>query len=93
MTAPLSFTSQKGYYGLRVSPSFDQVVGTVKNPLRTPLPERSAKWYALSNYRSLILDASQKYNNYEHMAIDYRQSGAQAPEMAAHLQPSAAGAG
>jgi hypothetical protein len=40
----------------------------------------------------LILDASQKYNNYEHMAIDYRQSGAQAPEMAAHLQPSAAGA-
>ena len=91
-TAPLSFTDQMGYYGLRVSPSFDKILGTVRNPLRIPLPDRSAKWYALSPYRALILDAAQKYNDYEHMAINYRQSGAAAPEMAAHLQPSANGA-
>ena len=67
-TAPLSFTDQTGYYGLRVSPSFDKILGTVRNPLRIPLPDRSAKWYALSPYRALILDAAQKYNDYEHMA-------------------------
>ena len=86
MTAPLSYTSQFGYYGLRVNPSFDQVIGTIRKPLRIPLPERSAKWYALSPYRALILDSAQKYNDYEHMKLDYRSSGNQAPEQAAHLR-------
>ena len=56
----LSYTSQLGYYGLRVNPTLDQVLGNVRKPLRIPLPDRRAKWYALSPYRALILEA--KYN-------------------------------
>lgn len=91
MTAPLSYTSQFGYYGLRVNPSFDKVLGTVRKPLRIPLPDRSSKWYALSPYRALILDAAQKYNDWEAAKIDYRNSGAHAPESVVHTQPSEAG--
>lgn len=91
MTAPLSYTSHFGYYGLRENPSFEQVVGTIRKPLRIPLPDRSAKWYALSPYRALILDAAQKYNDYEHSKLDYHSSGAHAPEQAAFQRPSAAG--
>ena len=91
MTAPLSYTSQFGYYGLRVNPTFDQVIGTIRKPLRIPLPTRSAKWYALSPYRGLILDAEAKYNDYEHARLDYRQSGAELPEHAAQTHESAAG--
>jgi len=90
MVAPLSYTSQFGYFGLRVNPSFEQAVGTVRKPLRIPLPERRAKWYALSPYRALILDAEQKYNDFEHASLDYKSSGAELPEAAARVRPSAA---
>ena len=91
MVAPLSFTSQFGYYGLRVNPTFDQVVGTIRKPLRIPLPERKAKWYALSSYRSLLLDQGHKYSFAEHASLDYQQSGAELPEAAARVRPSEAG--
>ena len=89
--APLSYTSQTGYYGLRVNPTFDQVLGTIRNPLRIPIPNRSAKWYALSPYRALILDAEAKYNDYEHARLDYRTSGSELPEAAARTRESDAG--
>ena len=92
MTAPLSYTSTFGYYGLRVNPSFEQAVGTVRKPYRIPLPDRKAKWYALSPYRALILDAEKKYNDYEHASLDYKDSGAELPEAAARVRPSDAGA-
>ena len=91
MTAPLSYTSQFGYYGLRENPSFDKMAGTICKPLRIPLPDRSAKWYALSPYSALILDAAQAYNDWEAAKIDDRTSGDHAPEMAAHLRLSEAG--
>lgn len=87
----LSFTSKTGYYGLRVNPTFEEVVGTVRKPLNIPLPDRKAKWYANSPYRALILDAEEKYQNYERQAIDYRLAGADAPESAARVHPSDAG--
>ena len=58
-TAPLSFTSETGYYGLRVNPTFDEVLRTIRKPLGIPVPDRSAKWYANSPYRSLLLDAEE----------------------------------
>ena len=88
----LSYTSKFGYYGLRVNPTLEQVVGTVRNPLRIPLPDRKAKWYANSPYRALILEAEEKYQNYERAAIDYRQAGADAPESAARVRESDAAA-
>jgi hypothetical protein len=88
MEAPLSYTSQYGYYGLRVNPTFDQAVGTIRKPFRIPLPDRMAKWYALSPYRALILDAEAKYQDYEAASIAYKQSGAHLPEAAARVRPS-----
>ena len=86
----LSYTSKFGYYGLRVNPTLEQVVGTVRKPLKIPLPDRKAKWYANSPYRALILDAEEKYQDYERAAIDYRMAGPDAPESAARVRPSEA---
>ena len=87
----LSYTSQLGYYGLRVNPTLEQVMGSVRKPLRIPLPDRRAKWYALSPYRALILDAQEKYHQHESAAMEYRASGAELPEHAARVRPSEAG--
>ena len=89
--APLNYTSQKGYYGFEVRPTLEGVLGTIRNPLRIPLPSRAAKWYANSPWRSLILDAEKANNDYEHARIDYRDSGAELPEAAARVRPSDAG--
>jgi hypothetical protein len=89
--APLSYTSHFGnssYYGLRVNPTFEQLVGTTRKEYRIPLPSRLAKWYANSPYRALILDAERKYQDYEHASIDYKQSGAHLPEAAARVRSS-----
>ena len=94
--APLSYTSQYtsqyAWYGLRVNPTFDQVLKTVRKPLRIPVPDRHAKWYALGPYRSLILDAEAKFNEHQHAQIDFRQSGHELPEAAAAVRRSDAGA-
>jgi hypothetical protein len=87
----LSYGSQFGYYGLRLNPTLEQVIGSVRKPLRIPLPDRRAKWYALSPYRALILDAEREANDYETAALDYRNSGAHLPEAAAAVRPSDAG--
>jgi hypothetical protein len=89
--APLSYENHFGYYGLRVNPTFDEALKSVRKPLRIPVPDRRATWYALSPYRALILDAEQRYNDIEGALIDYRNSGAQLPEHAARVRPSPAG--
>lgn len=88
--APLSFTD-RFHWGLRVDPSYDELLQSVKKPLRIPVPDRYAKWYGLSNYRSFILDAARKFSDYEHMKIDYDQSGAELPLTAATIRPSESG--
>ena len=92
MTAPLSYTSTFGYYGLRVNPTFEQVVGTIRKPLRIPLPDRRAKWYANSPYRALLDDAGKKFEEVEGAAHMFRESGAAVPESAAAVRPSPASA-
>jgi len=87
----LSYGSQFGYYGLRLNPTLEQVIGSIRKPLRIPVPDRRAKWYALSPYRALILDAEREANDYETSAMSYRTSGAQLPEAAAAIRPSDAG--
>jgi hypothetical protein len=87
MVPPLSYGSQFGYYGLRVNPTLEQVISTVRKPLRIPLPDRSHKWYALSPYRAHILDAAQKQLAHERGGLDYRDGGAELPEAAARVMP------
>ena len=92
MVPPLSYKSQTGYYNLRVNPTLEQVVGTVRNPLRIPLPDREAKWYSLGPYRSLLLDQQELAAGYDRRSIEYQISQGKLPEYAAHGQrPSEAG--
>ena len=92
MVPPLSYKSQTGYYNLRVNPTLEQVVGTVRNPLRVPLPDRAAKWFALGPYRSLLLDQQELAAGYDRHSIEYQLSQGKLPEYAAHGQrPSEAG--
>lgn len=91
MVAPLSYTSQYGYYHLRVNPTYEQVVGTVRKPLRIPLPDRREKWYANSVYRAFLEDAGKKFEEVEGAAHMYRESGAELPESAAQVRRSDAG--
>ena len=90
MTASLSYRDEYAW-GLRVNPTFEQLLKSTKKPLQIPQPDRSAKWFALSNYRSFMLDSAKKYNDYEHLKLDYNSSGAQAPQTAAMATPSADG--
>ena len=91
VVAPLSGTSQFGYYGVMVNPNFEQAVGTVRKNLRVPVPDRRWKWYALGPYRSHLLDLEAKYHDYEHDAINYKKTGHELPESAARLRRSDAG--
>ena len=52
-------------YGLRVIPSFDEALGTVQKDYKIPIPDRRARWYANSVYRSYILDAAEKLQSQE----------------------------
>jgi hypothetical protein len=88
--APLSFKSEFGYYNLRVHPTYEQVLGTVRKPLNVPLPERKAKWLALGPYRNYLEDAERAYNESIYNATDYRESGAHLPDSAARLRASMA---
>ena len=87
MTTSLSYKDQFAY-GLRINPTFEQLFESTKKPIRIPEPDRRAKWFALSNYRSFMLDAAQKYNDNEHLKLDYDSSGAQLPQAAAMVQPT-----
>ena len=89
--APLSFKSDFGYYGLRVNPTFDELLQTVRNPHRIPIPDRRAKWLALGPYRNFIEDAERAYNESIYNATDYRESGAHLPLSAAIVTASMAG--
>lgn len=77
--------------GLRVNPSFEQMHQAAKRPLRIPVPDRSAKWFALSNYRSFMIDQARAYSDYEHLRLDYDQSGAELPASAAMTKDSSSG--
>jgi len=89
-TSTLSYKDTYGW-GLRVQPSFDQLLQSTKKPLRIPKPDRNAKWFALSNYRAFMLDAARKAHDYEHLQLDYDQSGAQLPRNVAMQHPAPEG--
>ena len=88
--APLSHTD-RFHWGLREQPTYDEMLQSVKKPLRIPIPDRAAKWYGLSVYRSFLLDQAKKYHDYEHMRLDFDQSGAELPQTAAAVHPSDSG--
>jgi hypothetical protein len=52
----LPMKAEFGYYGLRVEPTFDEVLDAVKKPNRIPIPDRAAKRKAFSLFRNAVLD-------------------------------------
>ena len=92
MTAQLSYQDKVGYYGLRVAPTYDQMLQSIRKEVRIPQPSRAAKWYATGIYRSFLLDAADKFHDYQQQDLEYDQSGAQLPSAAARgAEPSTAG--
>lgn len=80
--AQLSYTDTKGYYGLRLEPSYEQMLRSLKKEIRIPQPDRSAKWYALGPYRAFLLEQSKRFNDAQRADLEYDDSGAQLPRAA-----------
>jgi hypothetical protein len=92
MTAQLSYTDRKGYYGLTVEPSYEQMLRSLEKKVWIPQPDRSAKWYASGIYRAFLLDQAKRYNDNQMKDLQYDATGAQLPAAADRgQQESAAG--
>jgi len=77
--------------GLRINPSFDEVLESTKKKIKYQLPDRSAKWFATSVYRSYMIDMAKRYNETEHLKLDYDQSESRLPRAAAMVTPAVEG--
>ena len=82
MTAQLSYQDTKGYYGLLVQPSYDQMLRSLKKEIRIPQPDRSAKWYATGIYRSFLLEQAKRFNDAQRKDLEYDATGAHLPAAA-----------
>ena len=80
--AQLSFTDKKGYYGLTVMPSYDEMLRSLKKEVRIPMPDRSAKHYALGPYRAFLLEQAKRYNDAQRKDLEYDATGAHLPAAA-----------
>ena len=86
----LSYTNKFAWYGLRENPTYEQLLSTVRKPVRLPIPSREAKWYATSMYRSFLLDAADKFHDHQQQDLAYNQSGSHLPSAAARGSQSSA---
>ena len=84
--AQLSYTDRKGYYGLTVMPSYDEMLRSLKKQVRIPQPDRSAKHYALGPYRAFLLEQAKRYNDTQRADLEYNDSGAHLPAAAQRAQ-------
>ena len=84
--AQLSWQDQKGYYGLTVEPTFDQMLRSLKKEVRIFQPDRSAKWYALGPYRSFLMEQAKRYGDAQRKDLEYDATGAVLPRAAENGQ-------
>ena len=82
MTAQLSYQDTKGYYGLRVNPTYEEMLGRLKKEIRIPQPDRRAKWYATGKYGSFLLEQAKRFNDAQRKDLEYDETGAQLPAAA-----------
>ena len=80
--AELSYTDKKGYYGLTVMPSYEEMLGSLKKEVRIPQPDRSAKFYALGPYRAFLLEQAKRYGDAQRKDLEYDATGAHLPAAA-----------
>lgn len=91
MTAATLSYQDRFWHGLRINPSFDEVLESTKKKIRYELPDRSSKWFATSVYRSFMIDMARRYNDTEHLKLDYDQSDSRLPRAAAMVTPAVEG--
>jgi hypothetical protein len=91
MTAQLSHQDKKGYYGLTVMPSYDEMLRSLKKPIRIPQPDRNAKYYALGPYRAFLLEQAKRFNDAQRKDLEYDDTGAQLPAAVERAPKSMAG--
>ena len=82
MTAQLSYQDQKGYYGLLVEPTYNQMLKSLEKKVRIPQPDRSAKWYATGIYRAFLLEQSKRFNDNQRKDLEYDATDANLPAAA-----------
>jgi hypothetical protein len=84
--AQLSYQDRFGYYGLRVNPSYDQMLRSLKKEVRIPQPDRSAKWYATGPFRAFLLEQAKRFGDAQRKDLEYDATGAQLPAAAERAQ-------
>ena len=65
-----------------VEPTYEQMLRSLKKPIRIPQPDRSAKWYATGIYRAFLLEQAKRYNDAQMKDLEYEQSGSHLPAAA-----------
>ena len=68
-----------GYYGLRVMPTFEELLDNAKKPLRIPIPDRRAKREALNFYRAKLLQQQQLAMGIDLAAMEHSVEGQTVP--------------
>ena len=86
MTTQLNYQDKFGYFGLRVDPSYEQMLRTVNKQIRIPVPDRAAKWYALGPYRAFLMEQAKRHNDSQRADLAYDDTGAHLPAAAARAQ-------
>ena len=87
----LSYKDKLGYYGLRVEPSYEEMLQSIRKPIRIQVPSRSARWYATSIYRDYLMGAAEKFHDYQLHELEYDAQGNHLPAAAARTAESMAG--
>jgi hypothetical protein len=90
MTAATLPYQDKFWHGLRINPSFDEVLESTKKKIKYQLPDRSAKWFVTSVYLS-FMSAARRYHDTEHLKLDYNQTESRLPQAAAMVTPAVEG--
>ena len=80
--AQLSYTDTKGYSGLRVEPSYDQMLRSLQKQIRIPQPSRAATWYATGPYREFLISQAKRYNDAARKDLEYDETDAPLPRAA-----------
>ena len=70
-----------------VEPTYEQMLRSLKKPIRIPQPDRSAKWYATGIYRAFLLEQAKRYNDAQMKDLEYEQSGSHLPAAAERGAP------
>ena len=91
MTAATLPYQDQFWHGLRINPSFDEVLESTKKKIRYQLPDRSAKWFATSVYRSFMVDMARRFHDTEHLKLDYNQTESRLPQAAAMVTTAVEG--